>query len=111
MFLGYSITILRQTAGTGSLDVHGDPIPGPVQEIPSTGWGIGWPQTNESFEAWGEAPLSTISFYSRSDADVRPSDKIRWDNKVWAVQGEMQDWVSPYDNKRRGVYFIASRVG
>lgn len=110
MFIGFTITILRESEGDGSLDVHGDPIPGETLEIESTGWAIGWPQTTESFEAWGESPLSSASFYRREDADILPSDRIRWDNKVWAVQGELQTWQNPYDLKQRGVYFIASRV-
>jgi len=109
-FLGYPITILRETSGDGSLDIHGDPLPGPIVEILSEGWGVSWPQVTEAIESWGESPLSSVGFYRREQETIFPSDRIRWDSKVWAVQGEVRSWKSPYDLVQRGVYFMASRV-
>lgn len=94
---GETITILRPGAPTGAFDDQGNPVLGPGSEISSDGWAAAPATSAETPEPFALQVIVGYVLYKRDVVeDVRETDRIRVRGDVWAVAGQVGEWVSPY---------------
>lgn len=99
---GESVTILRDGAPTGATDAQGNPVIGPDVETVSTGWGVAPRAGAETAEPFGQQSIDGLTLYKRDPVDIRSTDRVIVRGQTWNVDGDIGDWVSPYDGLRRG---------
>lgn len=54
--------------------------------------------------------ITGMSLYCGVDADVLPEDRIRARSGLWEVEGERQEWVSPFTGWMPGCQFAIRKV-
>lgn len=94
---GESITILRPGVETGAYDEQGNPVIGPDEEITSEGWAAAPATSAETAEPFAQQVIVGYVLYKRDSVeDVRETDRVLLRGEVWAVAGQVGEWVSPY---------------
>ena len=89
-------SIVRLRAGETS-DSHGNSFPdwgGAVEELTITGCSVQPGATVEMLEN-REGTRIDLTVYAPANADVRSSDRVRYDGEVFEVDGRPQRWKSP----------------
>jgi len=107
---GESVTVVRDGAPTGGTDAQGNPEIGPDVETTTGGWGVAPRAGAETAEPFGQQSIDGLTLYKRDPADVLSTDRVIVRGKTWQVDGDIGDWVSPYDGARRGVVVNLKKV-
>lgn len=59
--------------------------------------------TSEDTLQRGSTVYSTATFYAEPDADVRRTDRLETEGRLWAVDGDPMAWRSPVTGRRPGL--------
>lgn len=87
-----SVTFVRAGAATGSYDAQGYPVIGADVEIVSPGWRVAPRSSTESALNYGQAVVTGITIYNRSQVSVLSSDRVVVRGVTWAVDGDVAAW-------------------
>lgn len=111
---GETVTILRTGAST-SRDTRGQPIPGPVTEIPIKGCVVSprqaAPQVGGAEQQARDTVIVGWTIYAPSGTHILTTDRARIRGEVCDITGEPGDWGrSPFTGTAGPVQFAADRV-
>lgn len=59
--------------------------------------------TSEDTLQRGSTVYTTATFYAQYDADVRRTDRLEAEGRLWAVDGDPMPWRSPVTRRRPGL--------
>jgi hypothetical protein len=111
---GRTATIVRDTPG--GTDPYGDPVPGSTVEIEveGCGWaprtqGVG-PSSTEVLDRGRQGVIEGLTVYMPYGTDVRPSDQLRLDGRLYEVEGDPGDWWNPKSGRLAGLEVAVRRA-
>jgi hypothetical protein len=89
----HTVTIVRPPA----LDPYGDPLPGAAVETTVSGCfvqsrGAGQPGASSELTDQRDTVITGMLVFMPSGTDVEPTDRVRWNGDLYAVEGEPDRW-------------------
>lgn len=111
---GETVTLVRTGTSPGR-DARGQPIPGPVTEIPLPGCVVvprqASPQVGGAEQQGRDTVIVGWTVYDPLRRDVRTTDQVRIRGELCEITGEPGDWGrSPFTGTAGPVQFAADRV-
>lgn len=112
----YGETIVRMRRGPSpGRDPRGQPIPGPVAEVPVPGCVVTpraqTPTVGGDQQQARDTVVVGFTVYAPPGTDVLTTDQFRIRDQVYEVTGEPGDWrASPFTGTKGPVQFAADRV-
>ena len=93
--IGETVTIVR--AAPGGTDAYGDPIPSTTARIDVPGCAFAPRYSSESTDRGRQGVVVGGTVYLPSTAPaVLPSDRIEVRGRLYEVDGEVGEWISPF---------------
>lgn len=111
---GETVTVVRTGASPGR-DQYGQPIPGPVTEIPIRGCVVTPRSENIRIGSPPQQARDTVitgwNVYAPPGTDIRTTDRLRIRGSLWEVTGETADWGrNPFSGTHGPVEVTADRI-
>jgi head-tail adaptor len=90
----YNDTIIRRRAAF-TIDAYGNEVKGTATDLAISGCRVQPTETNEMTSADRDMVQTQLQVFCPSGADVIATDQIVWQNVVYEVVGDLQEYRSP----------------
>jgi hypothetical protein len=99
----HAVTVRR----SGRKDRYGDPIDAIEFTVPGC---ILAPRASTEVQSYSDTVLSEYTLLAPPTADIRATDELLIDGDRYAVEGDPQQWDSPFTTWRPGMQVALRRV-
>lgn len=104
---GETVTLIRP--GPPTQDAYGNDVAGAATEIDVTGCAVAPASSSENVAARDQVSQG-LTVWLPAGTDVRPTDRMRVRGLLYAVDGSMSEWHSPFTGFDGPVQVSVTRV-